>query len=71
MGSREAEQLSRYGDGRWAEQSGFKSRECKIFVLFSTETVPALESTQPPIQWVPLERGAISVGVWVNGIMLK
>jgi hypothetical protein len=32
--------------------------------LFSTSSRPALESTQPPIQWVP---GALSLGVKRSG----
>jgi hypothetical protein len=36
----------------WAGRSGFDYRQCKIF-LFSIASRPALEPTQPPIQWIP------------------
>jgi hypothetical protein len=40
--------------------SGFDSQEELGIFLFDTMSTPALEPTQPPIQWVP---GAISLGV--------
>jgi hypothetical protein len=48
--------------GYWLDDRGFgvpSSGRDKNF-LFSTSSRPALESTQPPIQWVP---GALSPGV--------
>jgi hypothetical protein len=44
--------LSWYSDGLRAGRLGFDSRHGKIS-LFSIASRPALESTQPPIQWVP------------------
>jgi hypothetical protein len=39
---------------------GFDSQQGLEIFLFTTASIPALEPTQPPIQWVP---GALSLGV--------
>jgi hypothetical protein len=60
--NQEPGQPSRYSDWLRAERLGFRGSipaELEIS-LFSTAPKPALESTQPPIQWVP---EALSPGV--------
>jgi hypothetical protein len=46
--------------GYGLDNQGFESREGLGIVSFTTVSRPALEPTQPPIQWVP---GALSLGV--------
>jgi hypothetical protein len=45
-------QLSRYSDGLWAGRLGFDSQQRQELFLHSTASRPALEPTQPLIQWV-------------------
>jgi hypothetical protein len=49
----------------WDERSGFDSRQLVGFFLLVTSSRPALEPTQPPIQWVP---GALSLGIKRPGL---
>jgi hypothetical protein len=51
-------ELSRYSDGLRAELPGFYSRQGQETFFYSMASRPALEPTQPPIQWVP---GALSL----------
>jgi hypothetical protein len=57
--------LNRYSSVVWSWATGwmiegFESRQGLGIFLFATVYRPALEPTQPPIQWVP---GALSLGV--------
>jgi hypothetical protein len=49
-----------YSAGLWAGRSCFESQQVLGIFLFTTASRPALEPTQPPIQWVP---GAFSLGL--------
>jgi hypothetical protein len=48
-----------YNAGYGLDERGFESRQGLGIFLFTTVSRPALESTQPPIQWAP---GALSLG---------
>jgi hypothetical protein len=52
--------LERICSGYGLDDGGFESRQGLKIFLFTTASRPALETTQPPIQWVP---GALSLGV--------
>jgi hypothetical protein len=47
-----------------AEESRFDSRQEQKICLFSIASTPALEPTEPPVQWV---EGAVSTGVKRQG----
>jgi hypothetical protein len=53
-------QSHRYSDWIRGGQPGFDCRQGQGIFLYSTAARPALEPTQPPIQWVS---GALSPGV--------
>jgi hypothetical protein len=50
----------RYSARLWDEWSEFESRQGPGIFFFTTASIPALEPTQPPIQWKP---GVFSLGV--------
>jgi hypothetical protein len=50
--SLEGIQLSRYSDGLGSGWPEFDSRKGKEIFIYSTASIPSLELTRPPIQWV-------------------
>jgi hypothetical protein len=43
----------RYSTALRADDRGFESRQGLGIFLFTTASIPALEHTQPPLQWIP------------------
>jgi hypothetical protein len=60
----EQEQLSWYSNGLQAGWPGFNSQQQEEILLHFAVSRPALEPTQPPVQWVPW---TLSLGVKWHG----